>query len=192
MKIVLFGDSIRQQASGYGKIVQETLEKEGHKVWQPDDNSRFSKYLLRQIADYKNEIKDANVIHFNAGHWDIGVMFDSDCESFSTIDEYLNNLRRIVAEFKTITPRIIFATTTPVRSKHVNENNELIQKYNAAAVKLMKELDVKIDDLFPIVLPELENCILGEKDQIHPTEYGKKILAKQVLKVIREEMKHIK
>ena len=39
MKIVLFGDSQRQQYSGYGKHVEEVLKKEGHEVFQPEDGS---------------------------------------------------------------------------------------------------------------------------------------------------------
>ena len=189
MKIVLLGDSIRLPESGYGQIVQDVLEKEGHEVWQPNDNSRFGKYMLRQIFDHKNEIKDADIIHFNVGHWDIAMLLDSDKAPFSSLEEYLNNLRRIVNELKLITSHLIFATTTPVRNKHPHENNEVIQKYNEAAIKLMNELGVEIDDLYPVVYPELEKCILGGDDQAHPTEYGKQILAKQVLDAIHQEMK---
>ena len=192
MKIVLFGDSQRQQYSGYGKRVQEVLKKEGHEVFQPEDNSRFTKYLLRQIADYRKDIQDADIIHFNAGHWDVGVMFKSDNEPFTPLEEYLSNLRRIVAEFKLITPHIIFATTSPVKSTHVDETNEMIEKYNTAAVKLMKELGVKIDDIYSVVLPQLEECVLGAPDSIHPTEKGKLVQAEQVLKVIHEEMRTMK
>ena len=192
MKIVLFGDSQRQQYSGYGKRVEEVLKKEGHEVFQPEDNSRFTKYLLRQIADYRKDIQDADIIHFNAGHWDVGVMFKSDNEPFTPLEEYLSNLRRIVAEFKLITPHIIFATTSPVKSTHVDETNEMIEKYNASAVKLMKELGVKIDDIYSVVLPQLEECVLGVPDSIHPTEKGKLVQAEQVLKVIHEEMRTMK
>ena len=189
MKIVLFGDSQRQTFCGYGKRVEEVLRKEGHEVFQPEDNSRFSKYLLRQIADYRKDIEDADIIHFNAGHWDVGVMFKSDNEPFTSLDEYLSNLRRIVAEFKLITPHVIFATTSPVKEGHVNETNEMIEKYNAAAVKLMKELDVTVNDMYGVVLPQLEECIKGKPDCVHQTDKGKIVQADQVLKVIHEEMK---
>ena len=189
MKIVLFGDSQRQTFCGYGKRVEEVLRKEGHEVFQPEDNSRFSKYLLRQIADYRKDIQDADIIHFNTGHWDVGVMFKSDNEPFTSLEEYLNNLKRIVAEFKLITPHVIFATTSPVRDGHVNETNEMIEKYNAAAVKLMKELDVTVNDMYAVVLPQLEECIKGKPDCVHQTDKGKIVQADQVLKVIHEEMK---
>lgn len=189
MKIVLLGDSQRQPYCGYGKRVEEVLRKEGHEVFQPEDNSRFTKYLLRQLRDFRDEIKGADIIHFNAGHWDIGVMFKSDNEPFTSLDEYLANLRRIVAEMKLITPHIIFATTSPVKPHHADETNELIEKYNAAAVKLMNELGVRVNDIYSVVLPRLDECVLGGKDQIHPTEIGKIVQSDQVLKVIHEEMK---
>lgn len=191
MKIVLFGDSQRQAYSGYGKHVEEVLRKEGHEVFQPEDNSRFSKYLLRQIADFRKEIQGADIIHFNAGHWDVGAMF-SDGEPFTPLDEYLSNLRRIVQELKLITPHLIFATTSPVKPGHVDETNERIQEYNAAAVKLMKELNVRIDDLYPVVLETIEVGVKPYPDCIHATEEGKIIQGDQVLKVIHEEMETMK
>lgn len=192
MKIVLFGDSQRQTFCGYGKIVEETLRKEGHEVFQPEDNSRFSKYLLRQIADFRKDIEDADIIHFNTGHWDVGVMFKSDDEPFTSLEEYLANMRRIVAEFKLITPHLIFATTSPVKEGHINETNEMIEKYNKAAIELMNELGVRVDDLYSVVLPELEETIKGKPDCVHQTEKGKELQAKQVLKVIHEEMRTFK
>ena len=192
MKIVLFGDSQRQTFCGYGKRVEEVLRSEGHEVFQPEDNGRFTKYLLRQIVDFKKEIQDADIIHFNAGHWDVGVMFGSDNEPFTSLEEYIANLRRIVAELKLITPHLIFATTSPVRPGHINETNEMIEKYNAAAVKLMKELDVRVNDMYNVVLPQIEECIKGKPDCVHQTDKGKIVQADQVLKVIHEEMETMK
>ena len=189
MKIVLFGDSQRQTFCGYGKRVEEILKAEGHEVFQPEDNGRFTKYLLRQIIDFRKEIQDADIIHFNAGHWDVGVMFKSDNEPFTSLDEYLANLRRIVAELKTITPHVIFDTTSPVREGHQDETNAMIEKYNAAAVKLMKELNVRVNDMYNVVLPQLEECVKPIPDCVHQTEKGKIVQSDQVLKVIHEEMK---
>ena len=146
---------------------------------------------MRQIADFHNEIKDADIIHFNAGHWDVGAMF-SDGLPFTSLEEYLENLRRIVQELKLITPHLIFATTSPVRDGHINETNEMIQKYNTAAVKLMKELNVRIDDLYPVVWNTMDVGVKGYPDCIHATEEGKIIQGDQVLKVIHEEMETMK
>ena len=116
----------------------------------------------------------------------------SDGLPFTSLEEYLENLRRIVQELKLITPHLIFATTSPVRDGHINETNEMIQKYNAAAVKLMKELNVRIDDLYPVVWNTMDVGVKGYPDCIHATEKGKIIQGDQVLKVIHEEMETMK
>ena len=67
-KVVLLGDSIRMM--GYGSHVAGCLG-EGYTVWQPEDNCRWAQYTLRMLFEYKNELKDADVIHFNVGHWDL-------------------------------------------------------------------------------------------------------------------------
>lgn len=186
MKIVLFGDSIRLNPTGYGLYVEEELRKEGYDVFQPDDNCRFAKYTLRLIWDYKEEIKDADIIHFNIGHWDLCTIHD-DGLPFSSIEEYTDNLRRIAKLFLRITPHVIFATTTPVRKEYAYQNNEVIQKYNEAAIQVMNELGIRVNDLYHVISNEVNKYI--SDDLIHPNEEGKRILAKQVLKVIKEEIK---
>ena len=80
-KVVLLGDSIR--LIGYGQKVAETL-KEECEVWQPDDNCRFAKYTLRMLFDFQNEIKGADVIHWNNGRWDVCDIF-GDGKPFTTL-----------------------------------------------------------------------------------------------------------
>ena len=61
-KVVLLGDSIR--LIGYGKRVVELLGDQCT-VWQPEDNCRFAKYTLRMLFDEQQNIKNADVIHWN-------------------------------------------------------------------------------------------------------------------------------
>ena len=68
MKIVLLGDSIRM---GYAKRVENHFRNKGYDFYQPQDNCKYSKYLLRMLFDEKENLKDADIIHFNIGHWDI-------------------------------------------------------------------------------------------------------------------------
>ncbi|MCI6734265.1 MAG: hypothetical protein MR437_04210, partial [Clostridiales bacterium] len=72
-KVTLLGDSIRQ--IGYGKTVAEELRKEGIEVFQPEENCRFSKYTLRMLFDYKEQIAGSDVIHWNNGLWDVSDLF---------------------------------------------------------------------------------------------------------------------
>ena len=75
IKVALLGDSIRLW--GYGTKVPEMLGEE-YEVFQPEDNCRFVKYTLRMIFDLHEQIKDADVIHFNCGHWDVTDLFGDE------------------------------------------------------------------------------------------------------------------
>ena len=74
-KIVLLGDSIRM---GYDKYVRKSLEGSAE-VFYPAENCRFTFYLLRTLRDWvKNGDlpTDADVVHWNAGLWDMAVLYD--------------------------------------------------------------------------------------------------------------------
>lgn len=188
MKVILLGDSIRMPETGYGKIVEKVLREKGYDVFQPEDNCRFAKNMLRMLFDYRSQLEDADVIHFNVGHWDLCTI-NSDNTPFSSIDEYKDNLERIAKLLLKITPHVIFATTTPVRKENPYQNNEIVERYNKAAIEVMNKLGIKINDLYHSISDDVDKYILGNGDYIHPTEIGKEILAKQVIKVIEEEMK---
>ena len=89
-KIALLGDSIRM--IGYGTKVPEMLG-EDYEVFQPEDNCRFAKYTLRMLFDYKDHLKDCEVIHWNNGLWDVSDLF-GDGKLFSTDEEYVENMLR--------------------------------------------------------------------------------------------------
>ena len=80
IKVTLLGDSIRQ--IGYGTRVPEMLGEE-YEVFQPEDNCRFVKYTLRLFFDYRDQIKDSDVIHWNNGLWDIPAKLFEDGEPFT-------------------------------------------------------------------------------------------------------------
>ena len=73
-KVVLLGDSIR--LIGYGPKIPELLGSD-YQVWQSEDNCRFVKYTLRCLFDWREDIKDADIIHWNNGLWDTSTgLFD--------------------------------------------------------------------------------------------------------------------
>lgn len=179
MKVVLLGDSIRM---GYGPVVEEELKKQGHKVFQPSDNCRFIHYLLRAIFDYQEQIKDADVIVFNAGLWDICELF-GDGEPFTPIEEYKAHLRKVTKLLLKITPHVIFVTTTPVREGHPYNDNNVIALYNKEACSIMKEYGVTINDLGGQIYKDI-NKYIREDDLIHLSDEGIKLASKQVLESI--------
>ena len=143
MKIALLGDSIRL---GYGKRVEEMLSPD-FEVFQPADNCRFAKYMLRMLFDYRDAMKDCRVVHFNVGHWDLCELFGEG--TFSTEEEYRDNVVRIARLLKSRHDAVIFATTTPVRDENVyNKNSTIEVTKNAIATT-----DVHLERIASIVLP---------------------------------------
>lgn len=167
----------------YGAIPEAYFVSKRYSFYQPQDNCRFAKYFLRMLFDYKELFKDADVIHFNIGHWDLCQLFD-DKETFSSLEEYKNNLIKIVNELKKITPKIIFATTTPVRENHPHNDNKIIDKFNEVACEVMKENKVIINDLNSLVRKDINRYICD--DLIHLTSEGKKKCGEQVIKFIEQ------
>ena len=180
-KVTLLGDSIRQ--IGYGKKVAETLEKDGVKVFQPEDNCRFAKYTLRMLFDYKDQIAGSDVIHWNNGLWDVSDLFGDG--QFSTTEEYCQNMLRIADILLKITPNVIFATTTPVSNNYPYQTSEDIARLNEAIVPLLKEKNIAINDLYSLVYPVKEE-VIRDDDLIHLNGKGIEMCSEQVVKAIKK------
>lgn len=179
IKVGLLGDSIRQ--IGYGTKVPELLGKD-YTVFQPDDNCRFAKYTLRGIFDWKQQLSDCDIIHWNNGLWDVTNLFGDG--TFSSPKEYSNDILRIGKLLKRFTPKVIFATTTPVRSNNSFNKNANIENFNSLVVPSLKDMGIIINDLYSAISSDIEKYIRAD-DCIHLTEAGIDVCAKQVVKVIK-------
>lgn len=181
-KVVLLGDSIR--LIGYGPRIPELLG-DGYTVWQSEDNCRFIKYTLRCIFEWRDDIKDADIIHWNNGLWDTSTgLFDDGGQPFTGEEEYVENMLRVARELLKITPNVIFATTTPVHPQYPYNNNEVIKRYNAALVPKLQAMGIRINDLHSIVVKDIPGNIC--EDQIHLSESGAAQCAEQVARMIKE------
>lgn len=178
VKITLLGDSIR---IGYGPLVYQLLG-EDYEIFQPNDNCRFSKYTLRYLFDWKEQMEGSRIVHWNNGLWDICNLYGDGC--FSTKEEYLKNMLKIAAILTERYDRVIFATTTPVDPRHPHNSNEDIKAYNELLVPRLQEMGIVINDLHRLVYPHIEEYICS--DYIHLTDEGKRACSEQVAKVIRE------
>ena len=179
MKISLLGDSIR--LIGYGKKISEYLD--GAEIFQPTDNCRFAKYTLRGLFDWHEQLAGSDVIHWNNGLWDNCVLFP-DGEPFTPIDEYVENIVRIASILLSITPNVIFATTTPVRETNRYNKNSLIDEYNKRAVEALLPMGVVINDLGAAVSTDI-NRYIREDDSIHLTDEGITLCASLVAEKIK-------
>ncbi len=180
-KIALLGDSIR--LCGYGAPIVDMFPD--CEVVQPDDNCRFAQYTFRMLFDWADTIKGSKVIHWNNGLWDVCDLFGDG--TFSTLDEYVQNMVRIARQLKKITPNVIFATTTPVRDDNPYNSNEDIKAFNEAVVLALKKEGIIINDLFGLVYDKRNEYISAE-DRIHLTKEGAAVCAKQVAAYIQEAL----
>jgi hypothetical protein len=152
-KIVLIGDSIRM---GYDKYIKKIFEDTAE-VYYPDENCRFSTYVLRNLASWRDQLDcgdDIDLIHWNAGLWDDLRMLDG--EPLVGLEEYSRNVERIYSAIGKLFPkaRIIFATSTPVREElfsTLKRYNADTERYNAEAVRISLEHGAIINDLYGIV-----------------------------------------
>lgn len=187
-KIFLIGDSIREgcppNSPGYGIFVKEGLEGIAE-VYTPDENCRFAQYTLRYLHEWAALVpaEEIDTVYWNNGLWDVLRLFED--EPFTPLDAYLETLRRIHKRIRLVFPnaRVIFATNTTViedwsDKKTFTRTNRDIYAYNAAAVKLMKELGVEVSDLCAVAdrfPPEYHS------DWVHFGETGSRTLAQAVI-----------
>ena len=156
--ILLIGDSIRM---GYDKAVKKTLDGVAN-VYFPADNCRFASFVLRYMHEYANLVPDkkVDIIHWNAGLWDCLRLFEE--EPHTPLDVYAYYIDRICVRIKKLFPdaAVIFATSTRVLSEKMGKNfkryNEEIEKYNEAAVAVVKKYGFAVNDLYAVsaALPE--------------------------------------
>ena len=186
--LLLIGDSIRM---GYDKSVKKTLEGKANVIF-PEENCRFAAYVLRNFHEYLKDIKgeDIDVIHWNAGLWDCLRLFEEEPHTPVDVDSYY--IESICIRIKKICPnaRVIFATSTKVLSEKMSKDfkryNEEIEKYNEAAIGIVKKYGFKINDLYAlsVTLPEE-----AHSDAVHYyTPAGTEAFTNQVLSFVVPEL----
>ena len=177
-KIVLLGDSIRL---AYGQYVPDILGEE-YEVWQPADNCRFAQYTLRMLFDEKENIKNADVIHWNNGLWDVAELHGDGL--FTPEEFYIETMLRIAKILKSFTPNVIFATSTPVHPEHPHNDNEKIKRLNDLLIPKLQKMGIVINDLHAMAIQDISTYSCD--DLIHPTQEGAKLYAAQVAKAIKQ------
>ena len=177
-KAVLLGDSIR--LLGYGSAVPALLG-DGFSVWQPETNGKFISNTLRDLFDYREQIRAADIVHFNSGEWDICELFGDG--AFTPAEFYVSQLLRITDILQQWGKIVIFATTTPVRPENRYNSNATIGRYNALAVPALRQKGVLINDLYAVVAADIEGNVCG--DTIHLSERGAALCAESTAAAIR-------
>lgn len=179
-KVVLLGDSIR--GCGYGYRLPELLAPD-FEVWQPGDNCRFVKYTLRMLYECREEMKDADIIHWNCGCWDVCDIL-GDGQAFTPLDEYVENAVRVSTLLQKITPAVIFATTVPARPECPGHDVERTKLYNDTVVAALKKQGVIINDMFTPLVGDRYRYICD--DLLHLSEEGAVLCTNLTADIIRQ------
>lgn len=182
-KVLLLGDSIRMS---YQPLVAQLLEGRATVVG-PADNCQYSLYTLSSMGRWIGELGKPNIVHWNNGIHDAGHNpYRSPVQM--PVEMYRDNIALILKQLRAFTPRVIWATSTPVHPDRPfvdtgwSWRNEEIDQYNTAARVLMETNEVPINDLHTLVWDNIE--IYLAEDQLHLSETGKVACAQAVVDAI--------
>jgi lysophospholipase L1-like esterase len=187
-KVVLVGDSIRM---GYAPLVAKRLEGRAIIV-SAKPNGEDSGNVLRNLEEWVISEKP-DVVHLNAGLHDLKL---TDKMYQVPLAEYEKNLKAILERIQKAThAKIIFATSTPIldnlhaqRKAGFDRFEADVQRYNAAAVAVMKQAGVPIDDLHQVVEAGGKEKLIGP-DGTHYTAAGYELLADAVTSSILRSLR---
>lgn len=154
-------------------------------------NARFTGIGIDSLDSWLGNT-DWDVIHFNFGLHDLCYRTTPtnrdkvNGKLTTTLEDYESNLRKIVERLKKTDAKLIFATTTVVPEKEPGRFAEDVDKYNAVAVKVMKENSIQINDLHEYSKEIHAKFGNGETD-VHYQKEGYRRLSKPVVKVIKKK-----
>ena len=180
-RVLLLGDSI---SIGYTLPTRARLAGKAN-VHRPAENCSDSGTGVRTIDKWLGAGK-WDVIHFNFGLHDVKYLDEKGAlvspekgKQVASVAEYEKNLRALVASLKKTGAKLIFATTTqvPAGSAGRVEHDEI--RYNAAAIRVMKENGVEVDDLHRFVAARQDKIQLPKN--VHFTKDGYEQLADTVV-----------
>ena len=171
-KVLLLGDSIRMS---YQSQVAQRLAGRAEVV-APRVNGQYALFTLSSIPNWIDELGKPDIVHWNNGIHDAGRNPLRSPVQFS-LEDYVSNLGHIVRHIRNnLTQKLIFATSTPPHPDKPMKDDGWswapgdIGRYNAAAVALMQERDVPVNDLHAIVAADPDQMLCD--DQLHLSEKG--------------------
>ena len=197
-RVLLLGDSI---SIGYTPYVKDMLKDEAFVTRPMGKNNRAEncagtnsgvKHIDRWL---KQDGGNWDVIHFNFGLHDLKRVDPKTGKNSNNPDDpnqappevYEKQLKEIVKKLKATGAVLIFATTTPVpEGVKPHRDVDAPAQYNALAKKIMHENGIAIDDLYALANPKLKD--IQRPVNVHFTPEGSKLLAKQVVKHIRQAL----
>lgn len=183
-RVLLIGDSI---SMGYTLAVRARLAGKAN-VHRPPENCGDTKRGVTSLDKWLGAGK-WDVIHFNFGLHDLKYLDAAGQlappekgKQVHTLAEYEANLRAIVTRLQQTGAKLVYATTTPVPAGTTGRVEDDSIRYNAVAVRVMKEQGVAINDLHSFVKPR--QAELQRPANVHFSDAGSEKLAETVVSVI--------
>jgi hypothetical protein len=183
-RVLLIGDSI---SIGYTIPLRKLLAGQAN-VHRIPTNGGPTTRGLQQIDQWLGDGK-WDVIHFNWGLHDLkhadpkGRLVNVDKGKQQVpIDQYEQNLRQLVKRLKKTGAKLVWCSTTPVPEGAAGRVVGDAARYNAVALRVMKQAGIPTDDLYALCKPQLQE--IQRSANVHFTPSGSQILAEQAAKVI--------
>ncbi|MSU24865.1 MAG: SGNH/GDSL hydrolase family protein [Opitutus sp.] len=180
-RVLLLGDSI---SIGYMLPARARLDGKAN-VHRPAENCSDSGKGVKTIDKWLGSEK-WDVIHFNFGLHDLKFLDEKGTlvspekgQQVASVAAYEKNLRDLVARLKQTGAKLIFATTTPVPAGSAGRVEHDEVRYNTAAVRVMKENGVAVDDLHAFVAARQDKIQLPKN--VHFSKEGYEQLADTVV-----------
>jgi acyl-CoA thioesterase-1 len=188
-RLLILGDSI---SIGYTPYVQKMLADE-MVVIRPTRNGKPENCsgTTSGVANIDRWLQidggKWDVIHFNWGLHDLKHVKAGDPKGAvsdlatdppqATVEVYEKHLREIVAKLKATGARLVFAMK-------VYRSNADVIRYNEAALRVMKDNNVPVNDLYTFVKPRMKELQI-QPANVHFVPAGSEALAAEVVKTVK-------
>ncbi|XP_026379471.1 GDSL esterase/lipase At5g62930-like isoform X1 [Papaver somniferum] len=209
--VVLFGDSITEQSfkpNGWGSALANTYTRKVDVVVRGYGGykSRWALFLLQTLLVGYTNPPVAVTIFFGAN--DAALLGRTSERQHVPVEEYKENLRKIVHHFKELSPAMLVVIIIPPpideegRNEYARElserTNEVTGVYAKQCIELAKELGVYSINLWSkmqetegwqkkfLSSQVLRNCTFFYGDGLHLTAEGNAIVHEEVVRVFSE------
>ena len=180
-RVLLVGDSI---VVGYSGHVKKLLKGKAYvdmlATSKCISDPAFLKETKYALEDYQHA-----VVHVNNG---LHGWHQTDEQYEAALRGYVKKLKQLAKDSK-----LIWASTTPVPSRRKGvklekRRNGIVLARNAIAEKVMKDNDIAVNDLYALVIDDLEQ-LSASKGNVHYNEEGKSRQGKAVADAILASLK---
>ncbi|XP_021895091.1 GDSL esterase/lipase At5g62930-like [Carica papaya] len=206
--IVLFGDSITEQSfgsGGWGAALADTYARKADVILRGYGgyNTRWALFLLHHLFPLDSTKPPvATTIFFGAN--DAALLGRTNERQHVPVEEYKDNLRKIVKHLKECSPTMLIVLITPPpvdeegrkiyaqslhgenATKEPERTNEMAGVYAQQCFELAKELGLRCVDLWS-KMQESEGWQKKYlRDGLHLTEEGNAVVYQEVMEAFRE------